>query len=90
MSLSKYRYIVVEGPLAGGHLGFSIDDWSKHDLRTITTEILRYLQAEQLDIPIVPAGGIFTGSDAVTTTTSACVAITVTGVRSRCMSKARR
>ena len=46
------------------HLGFGIDDWRKYDLRTIVTEILQYLQAEKLDIPIIPAGGIFTGSDA--------------------------
>lgn len=58
-------YIIVEGPLAGGHLGFGIDDWAKYDLRTIVTEILGYLHAENLDIPLIPAGGIFTGSDAV-------------------------
>ena len=57
-------YIVVEGPLAGGHLGFGIDDWRQYDLRTIVVEILQYLKAEQLDIPVIPAGGIFTGSDA--------------------------
>jgi nitronate monooxygenase len=56
-------YIVVEGPLAGGHLGFGMD-WAKYDLLTITQEILEYLKAEKLDIPIIPAGGIFTGSDA--------------------------
>lgn len=56
-------YIVVEGPLAGGHLGFGMD-WAKFDLRTITQEIMDYLKAEQLDIPVIPAGGIFTGSDA--------------------------
>ncbi len=58
-------YVIVEGPLAGGHLGFGIDDWAKHDLRVIVAEILRYLQAEKLDIPVIPAGGIFTGSDAM-------------------------
>ncbi len=58
-------YVVVEGPLAGGHLGFGADDWMKYDLRTITAEILQHLQAEKLDIPLIPAGGIFTGSDAV-------------------------
>lgn len=58
-------YIVVEGPLAGGHLGFGIDDWRQFDLRTIVAEILQYLKSEQLDIPVIPAGGIFTGSDAV-------------------------
>lgn len=56
-------YIVVEGPLAGGHLGFGLD-WAKYDLATIVAEIYQYLQAEKLDIPLIPAGGIFTGSDA--------------------------
>jgi len=57
-------YIVVEGPLAGGHLGFGMD-WAEHDLATIVAEVLQYLKNEQLDIPVLPAGGIFTGSDAV-------------------------
>ncbi|MBI5436804.1 MAG: nitronate monooxygenase [Nitrosomonadales bacterium] len=57
-------FIVVEGPLAGGHLGFGMD-WAKYDLRTIVNEIHQYLQTEHLDIPLIPAGGIFTGSDAV-------------------------
>lgn len=57
-------YVVVEGPLAGGHLGFGMD-WAKYDLATIVAEILAYLKQEQLDIPVIPAGGIFTGSDAV-------------------------
>ena len=57
-------YVVVEGPLAGGHLGFGMD-WAEYDLATIVAEILQYLRDEQLDIPVIPAGGIFTGSDAV-------------------------
>ena len=57
-------YVVIEGPLAGGHLGFGMD-WALYDLATIVTEIRDWLQAEQLDIPLIPAGGIFTGSDAV-------------------------
>jgi nitronate monooxygenase len=56
-------YIVVEGPLAGGHLGFGMD-WAKYDLATIVAEVMAHLKAEQLDIPVIPAGGIFTGSDA--------------------------
>ena len=56
-------YIVVEGPLAGGHLGFGMD-WAEYDLMTIFKEILEFLRAEKLDIPLIPAGGIFTGSDA--------------------------
>ncbi|MDD4929372.1 MAG: nitronate monooxygenase [Gallionella sp.] len=57
-------YIVVEGPLAGGHLGFGMD-WAQYDLRTIVAEVIQFLKNEQLDIPVIPAGGIFTGSDAV-------------------------
>lgn len=57
-------YVVVEGPLAGGHLGFGMD-WSQYDLATIVAEIRAWLQSEQLDIPLIPAGGIFTGTDAV-------------------------
>jgi nitronate monooxygenase len=56
-------YVVVEGPLAGGHLGFGMD-WAQYDLATIVAEIQGWLKAEQLDIPLIPAGGIFTGSDA--------------------------
>ena len=57
-------YVVIEGPLAGGHLGFGMD-WSAYDLATIVAEIRAWLDAEKLDIPLIPAGGIFTGSDAV-------------------------
>lgn len=56
-------YIVVEGPLAGGHLGFGMD-WAEYDLLTIVTEVIQFLKNEHLDIPVIPAGGIFTGSDA--------------------------
>ncbi len=56
-------YIVVEGPFAGGHLGFGMD-WAEYDLATITAEVIHYLREEKLDIPVIPAGGIFTGSDA--------------------------
>jgi nitronate monooxygenase len=57
-------YVVIEGPLAGGHLGFGMD-WSQYDLAKIVLEIQDWMKAEQLDIPLIPAGGIFTGSDAV-------------------------
>jgi len=57
-------YIVVEGPLAGGHLGFGMD-WAQYDLKTITDEIILDLKRNDLDIPVIPAGGIFTGTDAV-------------------------
>ncbi len=57
-------YVIVEGPLAGGHLGFGLD-WASYDLMTITREVIDYLRKESLAIPVVAAGGIFTGSDAV-------------------------
>lgn len=56
-------YVVVEGPLAGGHLGFGMD-WAKYDLALIVAEIRAWLIQEKLEIPLIPAGGIFTGSDA--------------------------
>ena len=60
----KPDYVVVEGPLAGGHLGFGMD-WAAYDLATIVADIQAWLKTEQLDIPLIPAGGIFTGTDAV-------------------------
>ncbi|PKO92877.1 MAG: nitronate monooxygenase [Betaproteobacteria bacterium HGW-Betaproteobacteria-10] len=56
-------YVVVEGPLAGGHLGFGMD-WAQYDLATITAEVIKFLKEAHLDIPVIAAGGIFTGSDA--------------------------
>ena len=58
-------YITVEGPLAGGHLGFSANDWHEYSLKKIVNEILNYLNENDLKIPVVPAGGIFTGTDGV-------------------------
>jgi NAD(P)H-dependent flavin oxidoreductase YrpB (nitropropane dioxygenase family) len=57
-------FIIVEGPLAGGHLGFGFD-WKNYDLHLIIDEILAYMRQENLDIPLIAAGGVFTGSDAV-------------------------
>ena len=56
-------YIIVEGPLAGGHLGFGLD-WAEYDLHTIMDDIHAFMRAENLTIPLIAAGGIFTGSDA--------------------------
>lgn len=57
-------YIIVEGPLAGGHLGFGPLDWQRFDLKTIVSEVFAFLRKEGLVIPVIPAGGIFTGTDA--------------------------
>lgn len=57
-------YVIVEGPLDGGHLGFGLD-WADYNLEDIVTEVIAFLDAEGLDIPVIAAGGVFTGSDAV-------------------------
>lgn len=69
-------YVVVEGPLAGGHLGFGMD-WAAFDLATIVADIQQFLRAEQLDIPLIPAGGVFTGSDAVSFLENGAAAVQV-------------
>jgi NAD(P)H-dependent flavin oxidoreductase YrpB (nitropropane dioxygenase family) len=56
-------YVIVEGPLAGGHLGFGLD-WAEYDLHTIMDEIHAWMRTEGLTFPLIAAGGIFTGSDA--------------------------
>jgi nitronate monooxygenase len=69
-------YVIVEGPLAGGHLGFGMD-WAEYDLATIIQELMDYLKAEKLEIPVIAAGGIFTGSDAVRFLEMGCAAVQV-------------
>ena len=58
--------IVVEGPLAGGHLGFLkedlVDDTSQ-SLTEIVSEVVDHLKKEKLDIPVIGAGGIHSVSD---------------------------
>ena len=69
-------FIVVEGPLAGGHLGFGLA-WAQYDLHTIVAEIISHLKAEHLDIPVIAAGGIFTGTDSVGFLENGCAAVQV-------------
>ncbi len=57
-------YVIVEGPLAGGHLGFG-EDWADYNLADIVVEVVNFLRDEGLSIPVIPAGGVFTGTDAV-------------------------
>jgi len=55
--------IVIEGPLAGGHLGFKYEDLvngTAQSLEEITSEVLDMVKDK---IPIVVAGGIYTGAD---------------------------
>jgi len=61
--------VVVEGPKAGGHLGFKreqIDD-PEYRLEKIIPEVVevvsRFEQRLDKEIPVIAAGGIFTGAD---------------------------
>ena len=57
-------YVVVEGPLAGGHLGFG-DDWADYNLEDIVRDVRKFLDDNAMpQIPVFAAGGIFTGGDA--------------------------
>lgn len=61
--------VVVEGPLAGGHLGFKkeqIDDPAyllEKILTDVITEVNVFEKKFGREIPVIAAGGIFTGSD---------------------------
>jgi len=71
--VDKYDYIpdaiVVEGPRAGGHLGFKKENLfdPKYELENLLPDVLK--QAKLLEdkynkpIPVIPAGGIYTGAD---------------------------
>jgi len=61
--------IVVEGPLAGGHLGFKEEMISdpKYSLENLVPEVILavkpYEEKYQKSIPVIAAGGIYTGAD---------------------------
>lgn len=70
----KYNYIadmiVIEGPEAGGHLGFKEEELEKNTtqkLEDITLEILDYIskieQETKKEIPVIAAGGIWDSKD---------------------------
>lgn len=61
--------VVVEGPMAGGHLGFKKEQINNQDfkLEKILSEVIitinSYEQVFKKDVPVIAAGGIFTGAD---------------------------
>lgn len=71
--LANYHYlpdaIVVEGPKAGGHLGFKAEQITdvKFALETLIPEVVKVVneigEANGKNIPVIAAGGIFTGAD---------------------------
>lgn len=71
--LSKYDYLpdgfVVEGPKAGGHLGFKPDelDQPEFQLEHILPEVVEAVKPFEAEtgrrIPVIAAGGVYTGAD---------------------------
>ena len=62
--------IILEGPLAGGHLGFSeeqLDHPEKYSLDKLLPEVLETVKTYEdkygKKIPVIAAGGIFNGKD---------------------------
>ena len=62
--------IVVEGPMAGGHIGFKLADLLGHTeerIEDLFTSVLKmageYEKEHNALIPVIPAGGIFDGKD---------------------------
>ena len=70
---NKYNYIpdafVVEGPLAGGHLGFKKEQLYSESckLENVIAEIVEFAEKAGAEngkkIPVIAAGGIFSGQD---------------------------
>lgn len=66
----NYHYrpdaIVVEGPLAGGHLGFSFKDINNPEfsLEKLLPQVLD-IAHKYGDIPVIAAGGIYTNEDII-------------------------
>jgi nitronate monooxygenase len=71
--MEKYRYlpdaIVVEGPKAGGHLGFNAEQLNNPDyaLENLIPQVVQTVETVSAkyhkDIPVIAAGGVYTGAD---------------------------
>lgn len=62
--------VVVEGPMAGGHLGFrlaELEDGSAPTLESIVVDVLAELRTFEVlagkPIPVIAAGGVYSGGD---------------------------
>jgi NAD(P)H-dependent flavin oxidoreductase YrpB (nitropropane dioxygenase family) len=58
--------VVLEGPMAGGHLGFAFDDVVNDKapkLEQLVIELVDYVDTLEESIPVIAAGGIFDGHD---------------------------
>lgn len=71
--VDKYRYppdaLVVEGPMAGGHLGFRPEQIfdPQYALENLVPDVLEVAQKTARDrgnpIPVIAGGGVYTGAD---------------------------
>ncbi len=71
--LKRFDYLpdgfVVEGPKAGGHLGFKAEDLDKPEfqLEQITSDVIAavapFREKSSKQIPVIAAGGVYTGED---------------------------
>lgn len=71
--LSRFNYLpdalVVEGPKAGGHLGFKMEQINDPDyvLEKIVPQVIDAIKPfekdHQKDIPVIAAGGVYSGKD---------------------------
>lgn len=62
----KPDFLVVEGPLAGGHLGFGKEELNSYTPERYDEEIrsiLSCVREMELDAPVVVAGGVYTKED---------------------------
>jgi len=70
----KFSYapdlVIVEGPEAGGHLGFSVEELQARPLpclssivKDVISAVKPFAEKYQKQIPVVAAGGIYTGAD---------------------------
>lgn len=61
--------VIVEGPMAGGHLGYSraeLNDHETYSLDNILVKVIKTVRGFTIgrkDIPVIAAGGIFDGAD---------------------------
>ncbi len=71
--LARYDYLpdafVVEGPMAGGHIGFKYEQIDDPDftLEKLVPEVIEAVKPFEKDrkqkIPVIAAGGVYTGND---------------------------
>lgn len=71
--LSKFDSLpdafVVEGPMAGGHLGFSAEQLENPDfaleklIPEVVEAVIPFQEEHKVDIPVIAAGGVYSGGD---------------------------